>query len=111
MEFAGIFVGGEVAPNSLKMADVTDAMLYLGSRDSLTAVTVPRSELAGTGYGKNVTRRYMIQTGQTLEFAQESEVLQFPRPMHQIVSTGVHLLPPHPPKSANDPLPRRPPSQ
>lgn len=103
--------GGEIAPNSLKMKDVADAMLYLGRRDSLTAVNVPRSELVGTGYGKEVARRFMIQTGQTLEFTRESEVPQFPRPLHQVVSNGVHLLPPHPPKSAFDPLPPRPPAQ
>jgi hypothetical protein len=103
--------GGEVAANSLKMADLADAMLYLGPRDSLAAVNVPRSELVGTAYGKEVARRYMIQTGQTLEFTLGSEVPQFSRPTRQIVSNGVHLQPPNPPKSAHDPLPPRPPSQ
>jgi hypothetical protein len=103
--------GGAVAPNSLKMAEVADAMLYLGPRKSLTEINVPRSELVGTAYGKEVARRYMIQTGQTLEFTQDSEASQFYKPMHQIVSNGYHPLPPHLPKSAIDPLPTRPPSR
>src|SRR5205814_641412 len=106
-----VLTGGSVAPNSLKMADVADAMLYVGPRDSLTAVNVPRSELVGTAYGKEVERRLMIQTGQTSQFTQESEEPQFHRPVQQITSNGIHTLPPHPPKSVSDPLPPRPPSQ
>jgi hypothetical protein len=106
-----VVTGGIAAPNSLKMSDVSDAMLYLGPRASLTAVNVPRSELVGTAYGKELARRFMIQTGRTLEFDQESEVPQFQKPLSQTSSNGNHSLPSRPPKSINDPLPPRPPSQ
>jgi hypothetical protein len=106
-----VVTGGEVAPNPLKMADVADALLYVGPRDALTAVNVPRSELDDTEYGKEVNRRLKIQTGRTMEFSAASEEPQFRRPAQQTVSSGIHALPPAPPKSVNDPLPPRPPSQ
>jgi hypothetical protein len=106
-----VLTGGEVAPNSQKMADVADAMLYVGSRDTLTQVFVPRSELVDTAYGKEIERRLEIQIGRTMDFTQASEGPQYQKPLHQIVSNGIHRLPPNPPKSINDPLPPRPPSQ
>jgi hypothetical protein len=106
-----VVTGGEVAANALKMADVADALLYVGPRDTLTSVNVPRSELDGTAYGAEINRRLTIQMGRTMEFTAQPEVPQFPRPAQQTVSTGIHRLPAAPPKSANDPLPPRPPSQ
>lgn len=106
-----VLTGGEVAPNSQKMEDVADAMLYVGSRDTLTQVFVPRSELVNTAYGKEVERRLQIQTGRTMNFTEASEGPQYQKPQQQIVSNGIRLLPPNPPKSINAPLPPRPPSQ
>jgi hypothetical protein len=106
-----VLTGGEVAPNQQKMEDVADAMLYVGSRDALTQVFVPRSELANTAYGKEVERRLQIQIGRTMDFTQPSEGPQYQKPQQQVVSNGIHRLPPNPPKSVNDPLPPRPPSQ
>jgi hypothetical protein len=106
-----VLTGGEVAPNSQKMEDVTDAMLYVGSRDTLTQVFVPRSELVNTAYGKEIERRLQIQTGRTMDFTEASEGPQYQRPPQQSVSNGIRRLPPNPPKSINDPLPPRPPSQ
>jgi hypothetical protein len=106
-----VVTGGIVAPDTVKMSDVADALLYLGPRDSLTQVSLTQSELAHTAYGAEVDRRLMIQTGRTIAAPQDAEELQFRRPAQQIVSSGVHLLPAQPPKSINDPLPPRPPSQ
>ena len=106
-----VLTGGEVGPNSQKMANVADAMLYVGSRGTLTQVFVPRSELVDTAYGKEIERRLQIQMGRTMDFTQASEGPQYQKPLHQIVSNGIHRLPPNPPKSINDPLPPRPASQ
>ncbi len=106
-----VVTGGMVAPDAVKMSDVADAMLYLGSRDSLTQVSLTQSELDGTAYGEEVKRRLMIQMGRAVGAPQTSESPQYPRPAQQTMSNGVHLVPPNPPKSINDPLPPRPPSQ
>lgn len=106
-----VLTGGNVAPNSQKMGAVADAMLYVGSRDMLTQVFVPRSELVDTAYGKEIERRLLIQTGHTMDFTEASEGPQYQIPPQQTVSNGIRRLPPNPPKSINDPLPPRPPSQ
>ncbi len=106
-----VLTGGMVAANSLKMSDVADAMLYAGPRDSLTQVSVPKADLEGTAYGKEVSRRLMIQTGNAMEFTQEAEGPQFHRPLQQTLSNGIHRVSPLPPKSIHDPLPPRPASQ
>jgi hypothetical protein len=106
-----VLTGGEVAPNPQKMEDVADAMLYVGSRDMLTQVFVPRSELINTAYGKEIERRLQIQTVRTMDSMEASEGPQYQKPLQQTVSNGIHRLPPNPPKSINDPLPPRPPSQ
>jgi len=106
-----VLTGGVVAPNAQKMAEVADAMLYVGSRDNLTQAFVPRSELVGTEYGREVERRLQIQTGRTMEFTQASEGPQYQKPPQQIISSGIHRLPPNPPKTVNEPLPPRPPSE
>jgi len=106
-----VLTGGVVAPNAQKMEDVADAMLYVGSRDTLMQVNVPRSDLLDTAYGKEVERRLQIQIGRTMEFTQPLEEPQYHRPLQQVSSNGIHLTPPNPPKSFRDPLPPRPPSQ
>lgn len=106
-----VVTGGIVAADSLKLTDAADALFYAGPRDVLTSVTIPKAHLAGTAYGKEVERRLKIQTGQTMEFADDAEAPQYHRPPQQTVSTGVHRIPINPPKSINDPLPPRPPSQ
>jgi hypothetical protein len=105
-----VVTGGVVPAGPLKLADVTDAMLYVGSRNALTEVNMPQSELAGTAYGRELARRIMIETGQSIEFTQPSEDPQFHRPHQQAGPGGPHALPP-PPKSIHDPLPPRPPAQ
>lgn len=106
-----VVTGGMVAPDAVKMSDVADAMLYLGSRDSLRQVSLTQAELDGTAYGEEVKRRLTIQMGRTVDAPREAESPQYRRPAQQTVSNGVHMVPPNPPKSINDPLPPRPPSQ
>lgn len=106
-----VLTGGNVAPNAQKMEDVADAMLYVGPRDALTQVFIPRSELVDTAYGKEIERRLQIQTGHTMFFTSASEGPQYQKPPQQTVSNGIRPLPPNPPKSINGPLPPRPPSQ
>ena len=104
-------VSGGLAPaNPLKLADAADAIFYAGSRDVLTEVNMPPSELDGTPYGKELVRRMTIETGQTIEFTQRPEEPQFPPPHPQAGAAGRQALPPMP-KSIHDPLPPRPPSQ
>jgi hypothetical protein len=96
-------------PPPLKLKDVADALVYLGPRDSLTAVRMPRVELDGTAYGKEMTRRLEIE-GIPMNFLFDAdEVPQFSRP-GPASGNGAHPLPP-PPKNMNAPLPPRPPSQ
>ncbi len=69
---------------ALKLRDAMDALLYLGPRDSLTAVSMTRAELVGTPYGKEIERRLAIQ-GFPADFISElapenAETPQFPRP-------------------------------
>jgi hypothetical protein len=106
-----VLTGGVVAPDSRRMADVADAMLYVGSRDQLTQVSVPRSELAGTAYGKEIERRLEIETGRAMDFTAPSEGPQYEKPLRQGASHGVQPLPPDRAKSISDPLPPRPASQ
>jgi hypothetical protein len=45
----------------LKLSDAADALLYLGPQNSLATVPMPRSELEGTPYGKEIARRMTLQ--------------------------------------------------
>jgi hypothetical protein len=99
-------------PPALKLKDDADAMLYLGSRDSLTEVRMPRAQLVGTSYGKEVERRLRLE-GFPSDFISElesgnDEAPQFPRP--QPGGANAPLLPP-PPQNVGAPLPPRPASQ
>jgi hypothetical protein len=95
-------------PPPLKLKDVADALLYLGPRDSLTAVFMTRAELASTPYGKEIQRRLTIEGFPNNPGAEQREAPQFRRP--QPASGGLPPLPP-PPKNMGAPLPPRPPSQ
>jgi hypothetical protein len=108
-----VLTGGLGPASSLKMALASDAMLYVGPRDSLTTVNVPARELEDSGYGKEINRRLMIQMGHTMTFTLPAETPQFQRPAPQQAASGsVQRMPQgQAPKSMHDPLPPRPPSQ
>ncbi len=105
--------GGMGPASSLKMAVAADAMLYVGPRNALTSMNVPVSELVNSDYGKEINRRLMIQMGRTMTFTLPAETPQFQRPApQQAAAVDVHRFPQvQAPKSMNDPLPPRPPSQ
>jgi hypothetical protein len=113
--------GGITPATPLKLADAADALFYAGPRDSLTELRMPRSELDGTAYGNELNRRLMIFPGHAINFLyDQTEVPQFARPQPRPQSglqpnqqSGPAARPamPPPPKSMNDPLPPRPPSQ
>ena len=73
-------------PNSEpKLKDGADAFLYLGPRDSLTSVSMTRTQLQGTAYGKEIERRLKIemilQPDEAPLFSGKNEQQpQFPRP-------------------------------
>jgi hypothetical protein len=108
-----VLTGGMGPASSLKMALAADAMLYVGPRDSLTAVNAPARELEDSDYGKEINRRLMIQMGRTMTFTLPTETPQFQRPApQQAVAGSVQRFPQaQAPKSMHDPLPPRPPSQ
>jgi len=108
-----VMTGGMGPATPLTMAAAADAMLYVGPRDSLTAVNVPTSELENSDYGKEINRRLMIQMGRAMKFTLPAETPQFQRPAPQQAAGGsVQRFPQaQTPKSMNDPLPPRPPSQ
>jgi hypothetical protein len=79
---------GTVAPPppspAPKLKDAADALLYLGPRDSLTDVSMPRAELFDTPYGQEVQRRLAV-LGFSADFVLRltsvtGESAQFPRP-------------------------------
>jgi len=97
-------------PPPLKLKDAADALLYLGPRGTLIQVRMPRAELDGTPYGKELQRRMTIEGfPSNLNFGDE-EVPQFSRPQPQ--SGGAPPPPmPSPPKNMGAPLPPQPPAQ
>lgn len=108
-----VMTGGLGTASTLKMTTTADAMLYVGSRDSLTVINLPASELVNSDYGKEINRRLLIQMGHTMTFALPAETPQFQRPAPQHAATGnvQHLPQMQAPKSIHDPLPPRPLSQ
>jgi len=109
-----VATGGTAPATALKLSDAADALLYVAPRDALTQVRMPRSELDGTPYGREITRRLTIQIGQPFNFLyDQTEAPQYQRPLGQPNHAGAGGLPALPPipKSINDPLPQRPPSQ
>jgi hypothetical protein len=109
-----VLTGGGVPATALKLADAADALFYAGPRDSLTRLRMPRSELDGTPYGKEITRRLTIQMGLPSNFLyDQAEAPQYERPQaqsNQASGAARPTLPPMP-KSMRDPLPPRPPSE
>ena len=104
-----VLTGGAAPATALKLGDAADALLYVAPRDALTQLFMPRSELEGTAYGKELDRRMTIQLGRTMNFLHDSAegpLFERPRPS----DGGPPPLPP-PPKSMHDPLPPRPPSR
>jgi hypothetical protein len=100
-----VMTGGTVpaGPNPLKLKQAADALLYLGPRDSLTAVHMARAELEGTAYGREMARRLEIFFGRPIDvLPKATEAPQFPR------GSGDRPALPPPPKSMHDPLPPRP---
>ena len=108
-----VITGGTAPATPLKLSDAADALLYVGPRDTLTEVRMPRAELDGTPYGNEIERRLAIQMGHAAPLVYgQSEVPQFPRPQPQPqTNSGARPALPPMPKSIHDPLPPRPPSQ
>jgi hypothetical protein len=104
--------GGTAPASTLKLADAADALLYVGSRDSLTQLLMPRAELDGTPYGAEMTRRLSIEMGHAPNFLfDQTETPMFERPHPPASAGGARPSLPPMPKSFHDPLPPRPPSQ
>ena len=56
------------------LAETADALLFLAhSREDLTVLRVPRAELEGTAYGKELDRRMMIISGRHLVMPEKAE--------------------------------------
>jgi len=100
------------APPLLKLKDSADALLYLGPRDSLSTVNMPRTELAGTPYGKEMDRRLTIE-GFPSNFISNLESRKDEAPQFSPPQPGGGSAPllPSPPKNMGDPLPPRPATQ
>jgi len=99
--------GTESIDPPVKLKDETDALLYLGPRDSLIAIDSVREEVDGTPYGKELLRRMRL-LGFDLPYIPEGkEHPQFVRPEPGDGSEES----PAPPKTMDAPLPPRPPSQ
>lgn len=95
---------GTEPPTPEKLAQSADAMLYLGSRDSLAQVFMRRAELDGTPYEKEIERRPTIE-GFPAHFVPEKEERpQFSRPQP---ATGRRPPLPPMPKNMDAPLPPR----
>jgi hypothetical protein len=73
--------GPPLSPDLTTLRQGGDALLYLGPRDSLTAVNMTDSDLVGTAYGTEVSRRLTLLFGASAEpFATKRETPQFTRP-------------------------------
>lgn len=80
---------------------------YLGPRESLIQVLMPKAELQGTPCGREIVRRLTILGLPANFVAEKDEVPQFPRPNPD----GSGGPPPLPPMPKSTPLPPRPASQ
>jgi hypothetical protein len=105
-----VVTGGKVPATTLTLAGATDALLYVATRDALTESIMPQSELEGTAYGKELDRRMRIYLGHPTHYAHAEAEMPF---FHSQPASDAALPPQLPaiPKSLNDPLPPRPPSQ
>ena len=100
-------------PEPLKLKDAADALLYLGPRDRLTEVNMPRAELEGTPYGKEIQRRLQIEGFSETLLDDKEEAPQFSRPEQGQAlpipgPVGAPLAPPPQAKSGSLPLPTPP---
>jgi hypothetical protein len=89
-----------------KLKDGADAFLYLGPRDSLTAISMTRTQLEGTPYLKELERRSKIQMAPLDPFPKKEEAPQYPRPQPDDSATPPVPPPPLPvPSPAKAPAP------
>jgi hypothetical protein len=58
---------GDMPVGETKLADAADALLFVATRDALTKLFMPRAELEGTAYGRELDRRSTIQIGRTVD--------------------------------------------
>src|ERR1051326_7334577 len=64
----------DAAAGPPRISDVEDAVLYLaGAREDLTVLSMPRPELDGTEYGRELNRRMIILRGRPLELPEKVE--------------------------------------
>lgn len=63
-----VITGGHAPAIPLTLADQADALLYIAPCRHLQTVHESRTELDGTAYGREVTRRVTILTGHALNF-------------------------------------------
>ena len=66
-----VLSGGHAPATALKLSDAADAVVYVASCDVLNETFMPRSELDGTSYGKEVERRDLIETGHPVTFLRD----------------------------------------
>lgn len=74
-----VITGGHASAIPLSLADQADALLYLAPCSALQTVHESRTELDGTPYGREITRRDFILVGQPIDF-QYGEVPQCSQP-------------------------------
>jgi hypothetical protein len=88
-----------------KLKDGTDAFLYLGPRDSLTAISMTRAQLEGTPYLKELERRAKIQMSPLDPFPEKEEGPQYVRPQPEAVTAPSQPPPLPTPSPAKEPVP------
>ena len=72
--------GGLAPATPLTLANEADAMLYVGPCDSLKVGYLPRAEVDGTPYGKEIARRNMIILGHPQNFLHDETEPQCVQP-------------------------------
>ena len=72
--------GGLASATPLTLADEADAMLYVAPCDSLRVGYLPRTEVDGTPYGKEIARRNMIILGHPENFLHDETEPQCVQP-------------------------------
>ena len=99
-----------------KLKDGADAFLYLGPRETLTAVNMTRAQLEGTAYGNEIERRLKIEMANAKIplsdiLPEKEEGPQFPPPSPENATANVPLgttpgpIAPHISASAPSPAP------
>jgi hypothetical protein len=73
--------GTALSPDATTLGQGGDALLYLGPRDTLVAINTTASDLMGTAYGREVTRRLNVLFGSGAEsLAAKRETPEFAPP-------------------------------